>query len=256
MRFDAFSDDELLEATSRGPAAFGVFYQRHEDAVLRWCLRRTGDAELAADLAAEVFAAALVSSRRFRVGGPPAEAWLLRPRAGFEPQRSLVRASASSAPSSGPASTSRAAPCWCASPFQPGRRRTRRAGASATSHLAPARSKRSSAKPRAPASPAPTTTSSAAASASASTTPRYASATRPPVPPPGLRPIKLHGLRHAAGSLLARHGTSVEVRDFMGHAKLTTTDSRPNRVPAAGCRTETPVGRVTVILPMTGVLSS
>ncbi len=40
----------------------------------------------------------------------------------------------------------------------------------------------------------------------------------------GLRPIKLHGLRHAAGSLLARHGTSVEVRDFMGHAKLTTTD--------------------------------
>lgn len=40
----------------------------------------------------------------------------------------------------------------------------------------------------------------------------------------GLRPIKLHGLRHAAGSLLARHGTSVEVRDFMGHAKLSTTD--------------------------------
>jgi len=39
----------------------------------------------------------------------------------------------------------------------------------------------------------------------------------------GLRPIKLHGLRHAAGSLLARRGTSVEVRDFMGHAKLTTT---------------------------------
>lgn len=40
----------------------------------------------------------------------------------------------------------------------------------------------------------------------------------------GLRLIKLHGLRHAAGSLLARHGTSVEVRDFMGHAKLSTTD--------------------------------
>jgi integrase len=40
----------------------------------------------------------------------------------------------------------------------------------------------------------------------------------------GLRPIKLHGLRHAAGSLLARRGSSVEVRDFMGHAKLSTTD--------------------------------
>lgn len=40
----------------------------------------------------------------------------------------------------------------------------------------------------------------------------------------GLRPVKLHGLRHAAGSLLARKGTAVEVRDFMGHAKLSTTD--------------------------------
>lgn len=40
----------------------------------------------------------------------------------------------------------------------------------------------------------------------------------------GLRRVKLHGLRHAAGSLLARAGTPVEVRDFMGHAKLSTTD--------------------------------
>ncbi len=76
MRFDGFSDADLLGATSSDPAAFGVFYRRHEDAVLRWCLRRTGEPELAADLAAEVFAAALVSSRRFRPGASPAEAWL------------------------------------------------------------------------------------------------------------------------------------------------------------------------------------
>jgi len=39
-----------------------------------------------------------------------------------------------------------------------------------------------------------------------------------------LRPIRLHGLRHAAGSLLARTADPVFVRDFLGHAKLATTD--------------------------------
>lgn len=39
-----------------------------------------------------------------------------------------------------------------------------------------------------------------------------------------LRPVRLHGLRHAAGSLLARTSDAVFVRDFLGHAKLATTD--------------------------------
>ena len=38
-----------------------------------------------------------------------------------------------------------------------------------------------------------------------------------------LRPVKLHGLRHAAGSLVARTTDAVFVRDFLGHAKLSTT---------------------------------
>jgi integrase len=40
----------------------------------------------------------------------------------------------------------------------------------------------------------------------------------------GLRPVRLHGLRHAAGSLVARTSDAVFVRDFLGHAKLSTTD--------------------------------
>lgn len=40
----------------------------------------------------------------------------------------------------------------------------------------------------------------------------------------GLRPVKLHGLRHAAGSLVAQTNDAVFVRDFLGHAKLATTD--------------------------------
>jgi integrase len=40
----------------------------------------------------------------------------------------------------------------------------------------------------------------------------------------GLRPVRLHGLRHAAGSLVARTSDPVFVRDFLGHSKLSTTD--------------------------------
>jgi len=40
----------------------------------------------------------------------------------------------------------------------------------------------------------------------------------------GLRPVRLHGLRHAAGSLVARTSDPVFVRDFLGHRKLSTTD--------------------------------
>jgi integrase len=40
----------------------------------------------------------------------------------------------------------------------------------------------------------------------------------------GLRPVKLHGLRHAAGSVLARSLPIVTVRDMLGHAELRTTN--------------------------------
>ena len=36
--------------------------------------------------------------------------------------------------------------------------------------------------------------------------------------------MRLHGLRHAAGSLVARTSDAVFVRNFVGHAKLSTTD--------------------------------
>jgi RNA polymerase sigma-70 factor (ECF subfamily) len=74
--FERLSDEELLAATRRDPDAFGAFYRRHEKAMLLFFLRRTSGAEAAADLTAEVFAAALASSRRFRPGKAPAVAWL------------------------------------------------------------------------------------------------------------------------------------------------------------------------------------
>jgi DNA-directed RNA polymerase specialized sigma24 family protein len=70
-------DDDLLRRSSREPGAFGAFYERHERLVLGYFVRRTRNAELAADLAAETFAAALLSARRYRPGAAPASAWLL-----------------------------------------------------------------------------------------------------------------------------------------------------------------------------------
>jgi RNA polymerase sigma factor (sigma-70 family) len=74
--FEQMSDEELLAATSSQPEAFGAFYRRHERAMLVFFLRRVSTPEAAADLTAEVFVAALASSRRFKPGGAPAVAWL------------------------------------------------------------------------------------------------------------------------------------------------------------------------------------
>jgi RNA polymerase sigma factor (sigma-70 family) len=68
------TDEQLLVA--RDAASFELFYVRHVDAMLGFFARRTFDAEMAADLCAETFAAALASRHRFRPGGPPATAWL------------------------------------------------------------------------------------------------------------------------------------------------------------------------------------
>jgi RNA polymerase sigma-70 factor (ECF subfamily) len=70
----ARSDEDLL--TGLDPASFEQFYLRHVDGVLGFFSRRTRDAELAADLTAETFAAALVGRQRFRPDAGAAGAWL------------------------------------------------------------------------------------------------------------------------------------------------------------------------------------
>lgn len=70
------TDAELLAATSREPAAFGVFYDRYERAVVGFFVSRLGDPELAADLAGEAFAAALATAALYRPAGLTAAPWL------------------------------------------------------------------------------------------------------------------------------------------------------------------------------------
>ena len=57
------TDGELLAAVASGDgAAFAVFYRRHLPAVVGFLVRETGDREVSADLAADVFAAASPNS--------------------------------------------------------------------------------------------------------------------------------------------------------------------------------------------------
>jgi RNA polymerase sigma-70 factor (ECF subfamily) len=74
--FIAASDGELLAASRSEPDAFAAFYDRYERSVVGYFVRRTGDPEIAADLTAEVFAAALGASSRYRPQTPSAAGWL------------------------------------------------------------------------------------------------------------------------------------------------------------------------------------
>jgi RNA polymerase sigma factor (sigma-70 family) len=67
-------DDELL--AGQDVASFALFYRRHVDAMLGFFSRRTRDAELAADLTAETFAAALAGRARYKPELGSAASWL------------------------------------------------------------------------------------------------------------------------------------------------------------------------------------
>src|ERR1019366_144714 len=76
LRLIDVSDEELLVRTADEPEAFGVFYDRFERRMLAFLSRATGRSEVAADLTAEGFAAALVGASGFRAELGNAQGWL------------------------------------------------------------------------------------------------------------------------------------------------------------------------------------
>ena len=74
MRSTSRTDEELLSAPDA--RSFEEFYLRNVDMLLGYFARRTGDADLAADLASETFAAALAGRRRYKPRKGAAAAWL------------------------------------------------------------------------------------------------------------------------------------------------------------------------------------
>jgi RNA polymerase sigma-70 factor (ECF subfamily) len=75
MDSEAPTDREIL--LTGDAAGFAVFYDRHAEWVLAFARRRSPDAESAADVTAEVFAAALAARRRYRSESSSAHAWLI-----------------------------------------------------------------------------------------------------------------------------------------------------------------------------------
>jgi RNA polymerase sigma factor (sigma-70 family) len=73
---DGRSDGELLVAAACDPQAFAIFYRRHVRGVLTFFRRHVADAEVAFDLTAETFAAALEAAPRYRPRPEPARGWL------------------------------------------------------------------------------------------------------------------------------------------------------------------------------------
>ena len=69
-------DEAILAGLDSEPEAFALFYRRHVAGLLGFFLRRTHDPELAADLCAETFAAALDGAHRFDPERGPAVGWL------------------------------------------------------------------------------------------------------------------------------------------------------------------------------------
>jgi DNA-directed RNA polymerase specialized sigma24 family protein len=64
---DEERDAAIVAAVGRGDQdAFDEFYVRYLPLVVRWAVRETRNREVAADLTAEMFAAALTAARRFR----------------------------------------------------------------------------------------------------------------------------------------------------------------------------------------------
>jgi RNA polymerase sigma-70 factor (ECF subfamily) len=75
---DWLTDVELLSAIAdRDATSFSIFYQRHLPVTLAYLVRQTRDPELAADLAAEVFAAVLLVAHRYQPHGNSAAPWVL-----------------------------------------------------------------------------------------------------------------------------------------------------------------------------------
>lgn len=75
---ERWSDERLLGAIAACDGdAFSVFYRRHLPRTVGYLLGETRDRELAADLAAEVFSAVLLSARRYRPERDTAVPWVL-----------------------------------------------------------------------------------------------------------------------------------------------------------------------------------
>jgi RNA polymerase sigma factor (sigma-70 family) len=75
---DLARDKALVAEAKRDPEAFGAIFDTYYGPILTYVLRRTGDADLSQDIAAQTFLKALENLWRYRFTGVPLSAWLYR----------------------------------------------------------------------------------------------------------------------------------------------------------------------------------
>ncbi len=71
-------EKDLVAQAKHCPEAFGRLYDQNYSAILNYCIRRTGDVELAQDITAETFVKALKNIGRYEWRGGSFSAWLYR----------------------------------------------------------------------------------------------------------------------------------------------------------------------------------
>src|SRR5689334_6591114 len=69
-------DARLVALAKADPCAFAPLYARYFDPVYRYCYRRLGHPEAAADAAAQVFVKALAALPGYRADAPSFRSWL------------------------------------------------------------------------------------------------------------------------------------------------------------------------------------
>jgi RNA polymerase sigma-70 factor (ECF subfamily) len=71
-------EKKIVEESRTNPGAFGKIFEEYYPAIFRYCLHRTGNTEVANDVAAETFYRALNKLGSFKWAGVPFSAWLYR----------------------------------------------------------------------------------------------------------------------------------------------------------------------------------
>lgn len=77
-KYDHMAEKELVFQAKGDPEAFGRLYDLNYSAILNYCMRRTGDIELAHDITSETFFKALKNIKRFEWRDISFSAWLYR----------------------------------------------------------------------------------------------------------------------------------------------------------------------------------
>ncbi len=75
-RFSELDDRELLLIAKDDREAFAALYQRHAEGILAYFSRAVGRSDLALDLTAETFAAALIALPKYQATAAPGRSWL------------------------------------------------------------------------------------------------------------------------------------------------------------------------------------